>query len=488
MLANIDHSFWGWSDPNVVYLLNFWKSVDPKIVFILVYDKPESVFAKSYSLEKNHIKESLNAYSAYNTELLNFYRQNQDRCFLVHAQQVRLSAASYIQQLKIRIGKNLKFPNKIVWKGTEISCPEETPKRTARNRKVDTQHAVENSSSKVVLPYTTNQNDNPLSRYIAKALTHGSRQSAKIYKELQESANLPLINEGVEGVAAIDAWQSMVEQIRKSQIQAEQIQNLTEQLNRAKQNVQEKGHLLEHGINKIKAEHEEAKNHIETLKNEQSKQLEKIVEQSKKTDDIEEQKAALSQNLQQAEKLAKEKVEQLEQLKKQLEETKKIAAQAKELETKNRELQSTSTSQNSALEQENEMLLSQLHQIQEELERYYLENQELKKNVGFTAPKLYGAKERVKNSLEYRIGAALIEPWKSGKLTLLSAVKKVQKEHKNSENLPPLENYADAYEGYKTQKHLSYRLGAIWLNHKNVLTLPRAILKDVREFRESCKI
>ncbi|MDR3178232.1 MAG: hypothetical protein LBT96_04530 [Campylobacteraceae bacterium] len=490
MLANIDHSFWGWSDPNVIYLLNFWKSVDPKIVFILVYDKPESVFAKPYSLEKNHIKESLNAYSAYNTELLNFYRQNQDRCFLVHAQQVRLSAASYIQQLKIRIGKNLKFPNKIVWKGTEISCPEETPKRTARNKKINrenemfmqTMQITENS--KVVSLPSDNPSDNPLARYIAKALTHNNRQSVKVYKELQESANLPLVNEGVDGIAAIDAWQSMVEQVYKSQMQAEQIQNLTEQLNRAEQNAQEKEHLLEHEINKIKVEHEEAKSHIETLKNEQSKQLEKIVEQSKKTDDVEKQKAALSQNLQQTEKSAKEKAEQLEQLKKQLEESKKIVAQAKELEIKNKELQAVSTPQNSALEQENEMLLSQLHQIQEELERYYLENQELKKNVGFGVPKLYGAKERVKNSLEYHIGAALIEHWKSGKLTLLSAVKKVQKEHKNSENLPPLENYADACEGYKIQKHLSYRLGATWLNHKNILTLPRAILKDVREFRE----
>jgi hypothetical protein len=498
MLANIDHLFWGWSDPNVIYLLNFWKSVDPKIVFILVYDKPESVFAgyniKSYSSEQNDIKERLNAYCAYNAELLNFYRQNQDRCFLVHAQQVRLSAASYIQQLKIRIGKNLKFPNKIVWKGTEIFCPEETPKRTARNRKISrenetfTQAVQMTEDFKNISSRTDNPNANILARYIAKALTHNSRQSAKVYKELQESANLPLINEGVEGVAAIDAWQAMVEQVRKSQMQAEQIQNLTEQLNRTEQNALEKEHLLEYEINKIKVEHEEAKNHIETLKNEQSKQLEKIVEQSEKTDDIEKQKAALSQNLQQAEKLAKEKVEQLEQLKKQLEEIKKIAAdkekQAKELETKNRELQSTSTPQNSALEQENEMLLSQLHQIQEELERYYLENQELKKNVGYIAPKLYGAKERVKNSLEYHIGAALIEHWKSGKLTLLSAVKKVQKKHKNSENLPPLEDYADACEGYKIQKHLSYRLGATWLNHKNILTLPRAILKDVREFRK----
>ncbi|MDR2099755.1 MAG: hypothetical protein LBP40_02860, partial [Campylobacteraceae bacterium] len=227
-----------------------------------------------------------------------------------------------------------------------------------------------------------------------------------------------------------------------------------------------------------------------------SKQLEKLNEQSKKTEDIEKQKAALSQNLQQTEKLAKERAEQLEQLKKQLEETKRQTLekekQAKELEAKNKELQAKEQNAlaNGELEQENELLLSQLHQVQEELEKYYLENQELKKNSKLAdapaKPKLYGAKERVKNTLQYRIGNTMIEHWRSGKLTLLSAVKKVQKEYESrpKTQLPPLEDYADAEEGYKAQKHLSYRLGVTWLNHKNILTLPKAILQDVREFRE----
>jgi chromosome segregation ATPase len=230
---------------------------------------------------------------------------------------------------------------------------------------------------------------------------------------------------------------------------------------------------------------------VENTAKERAAQLkslhDKLNEYNKKADDIEKQKTELNHTLQQTEKSAKEKAEQLEQLKKQLEEAKKIAAekekQVKELDAKNKELQIKS--QNSELEQENEMLLSQLHQIQEELERYYLENQELKKNTKPIVPKLYGAKERVKNTLEYRIGGVLIEQWRSNKLTLLSAVKKVKKEWKNKpENPLILENYADVAKGYETQKHLSYRLGVTWLKHKNVLTLPRAILKDVREFRE----
>ncbi|MDR2080608.1 MAG: glycosyltransferase [Campylobacteraceae bacterium] len=539
MLANIDKLFWGWSDPNVIYLLNFWKSIDPKIAFILVYDNPESVLTRhniTHFSGQNDIKDDLNAWNAYNLELLSFYRQNQDRCLLVHAQQVRLSAASYIQQLKVRISKNLKFPDKILWKGAEILCA--TPKKPPRNRKNAKQNEEFENQQTIItantqpVPYIAGENDNPLSRYIAKALTHGNRQSAKVYKELQESANLPLVND--ESIAAVDAWQVMAEQVYKTQTQTRQIESLTEQLSRAEQSAQDIVRALEDEINKAKTEYESVKNHAEFLKqeqenlqsklNEQSKKFgeierqkaelnqnfqqaqnsakeraeqlkslhDRIDEQNKKTAEIEKQKNTLNQNLQQAEKSAKEKSEQLEQFKKQLEEAKKIALekerQAKELEAKNKELQIKphDASLKNELEQENEMLLSQLHQVQEELERYYLENQELKKNVKPTAPKLYGAKERVKNTLEYQIGATMIEHWRSGKLTLLSAVKKVEKEWKNqkSENLPPLEKYADAEEGYKAKKHLSYRLGATWLKHGNPLTLPAAILQDIKEFKE----
>ncbi|MDR1614865.1 MAG: glycosyltransferase, partial [Campylobacteraceae bacterium] len=431
MLANIDQQFWGWSDPNAVYLLDFWKSVDPAIAFILVYDKPESVFTHhdSYLSETDYAKESLKSWSAYNAELLNFYRNNQDRSLLVHAQQIHLSAASYIQQLKGRISKSLKFPDKVLWKGTEISF--QASKKTAKNRKANVsafapdQQITENiiTSSSAVSSHA----NNPLSQYIAKDLVRSNRHAQRIYKELQESANLPLINEGVGGIAAVDAWQAMMEQLHKSKIQDEQIQNAQEMIDNLKSE-----------ISKTKAEHEDTK---------------KIVaDKERKT---------------------------------------------KELEAKNQELQAKSqeVSKENELGRENELLLSQLHQVQEELERYYLENQELKKNTKpqslsqqeIVKPKLYGAKERVKNTLEYRIGGLMIAYWKQkGKLTLLPALKKTLKEWQDIPHveLPPLEDYIDAEEGYRTQKHLSYRLGITWLNHKNLLTLPKAILKDVKEFRE----
>ncbi|MDR1554515.1 MAG: hypothetical protein LBS39_00625 [Campylobacteraceae bacterium] len=479
MLANIDEKFWGWSDPNAIYLLNYYKSIDPNIVFVLVYDKPEAVFSHyetvSGLIDKNSIKDLMQAWNAYNLELLNFYLENQNRCLLVHSQQVSISAASYIQSLQLRIGANFEFPKNI--------------ELTVSQDKSDT---ADNITVKHSTALTYGDNDNLLVRYMAKAIMGQNRQSANVYKKLQASADLPLVNEGVGGIAAIDAWQAMVEQVRRSKMQDEQIQSARNAID-----------CLESEINKIKAEYEDAKNHIDILKQEQLEQLgniqNRLNEQNKKANDIEKQKFELNQTLERAEKSAKEKAEQLELFKKQLEDAKKIVAdkerKAKELEAKNQELQAKSqeASKENELGQENELLLSQLHQVQEELERYYLENQEFKKQSHLNhqdiaaKPKFFGAKERVKNTLEYRMGGLMIEHWKQkGKLTLLPALKKALKEWQDIPHakLPPLEDYMDAEEGYRTQKHLSYRLGITWLNHKNILTLPKAILKDVKEFRE----
>ena len=29
MLGNLEENFWGWSDPNAIYLLDYWKQLDP---------------------------------------------------------------------------------------------------------------------------------------------------------------------------------------------------------------------------------------------------------------------------------------------------------------------------------------------------------------------------------------------------------------------------------------------------------------------------
>jgi len=148
------------------------------------------------------------------------------------------------------------------------------------------------------------------------------------------------------------------------------------------------------------------------------------------------------------------------------------------------------------LTEENGLLLAQLHQVQEELERYYLENQKLKQEQ---KPAYYGAAERLKSELPYQLGAAIIERsrqvWPVLFLPIsLSRIARQYRKHAKAsgEQLPPLEAYRDFYEAEKAQKHLSYSLGETWLKHSRTpwgwVVMPFALSrarKAYRQYRQS---
>jgi len=157
------------------------------------------------------------------------------------------------------------------------------------------------------------------------------------------------------------------------------------------------------------------------------------------------------------------------------------------------DLEKTHTAKLKEAEEENELLLLQLHQVQEELERYYLENQEYKQKY----PPLYGAAERIKQSLEYRIGKVLIDHSRSlkGLLTLRKAIKTIRTEvqredvERGDQQLPPIADYLDAHEADRVKNHLSYRLGTSWVKSKGSpvrwLKLPFLLKRDRKEFVKS---
>jgi hypothetical protein len=135
------------------------------------------------------------------------------------------------------------------------------------------------------------------------------------------------------------------------------------------------------------------------------------------------------------------------------------------------QLESAPAANQKELEEENELLLAQLHQVQEELERYYLENLELKQSGGKTgqglSQPLYGAAERIKNQLSYRLGRAMIDRSTSFKGWLsmpFAAVRirsafRAERRSNASKSLPPISSYADAYDAERVKQHLSYRIG-----------------------------
>lgn len=59
---------------------------------------------------------------------------------------------------------------------------------------------------------------------------------------------------------------------------------------------------------------------------------------------------------------------------------------------------------------EKEQILKQLHIVQEQLEHYFIENQEIKKKL---PPVLYGAAEQIKQELGYRLGYIIVSYSKS---------------------------------------------------------------------------
>jgi hypothetical protein len=135
------------------------------------------------------------------------------------------------------------------------------------------------------------------------------------------------------------------------------------------------------------------------------------------------------------------------------------------------QLESAPAANQKELEEENELLLAQLHQVQEELERYYLENLELKQSGGKTgqgpSQPLYGAAERIKNQLSYRLGRSMIDRSTSFKgwlsmpfvaLRIRSAFR-AERRSKAGKSLPPISSYADAYDAERVKQHLSYRIG-----------------------------
>jgi chromosome segregation ATPase len=149
------------------------------------------------------------------------------------------------------------------------------------------------------------------------------------------------------------------------------------------------------------------------------------------------------------------------------------------------------------LEEENDLLLAQLHQVQEELERYYLENQDLKNKQPKPQPKPTGAALRIQQQLSYRLGAALIKhgktPWGwlrmpfalAGQVRAYSADQRA----KAGQKLPPIHSYADAHEADRYRQHLSYQLGQTLLKHGKTpwgwLWLPFALAGTARAFKKA---
>lgn len=484
MLGNLDQELWGWADPQAIYALDYWKELDDKLTFVLVYDEPQRALmeaaTQSHDLSMPALEHRLDNWAAYNGALLRFFLRNPERCLLVHAKQVRRNADAYLQQLQplldaplspLPVAESIAAGAEPAFDATQFlrSAPGANSLLPAqRLTDIIRLAGLEVGQVQEVLQATAAERhllDQVLAEYPA---------CLQLYTELQSAANLPLRETERALGRAAKAWTSLVQQRALTMNLASGLhkayQGLVERQEQTKAEQSKENGLLLSQLHQVQEELEQhylRKQELEQRSVEQEYEIKRQAE-------LLSRKTAEAQAAQEAEKAARAK-----------------AASQKSSAEHNQ--------QNKALHEENELLLSQLHQVQEELERYYLDNQRLKKQLPPAQPVHYGAAMRIKQQLSYRLGAVMIQrsrslrgclamPW-----ALMAEAMSFRQERaaRPTKKLPPIHTYRDAHEAERVKQHLSYRLGSALLKHATSplgwLKLPFALSREMRQFRLQCR-
>lgn len=516
MLGNLEQAFWGWSDPQAIFLLDYWLSLDPDITFVFVYDKPQSVLTRmdaqtAAGLDPQSLQCRAQGWTSYNAALLHFFLRHPQRCLLVNTQQVRASAASYLQQMRARI--DAPWSERMDQLAGPLAL-------TEGGAPVDADTSAD-SLALAAADWTAATSRRPpsdaLTSYLAEALLSQHTSSLQLYEEMQASANLPLSDEASRTMpAALDAWQSMVARQLELQAQAIQLDQTAHEAQTLKGRLDEQTRVHASEIQAQQqrlAELAKARASLETHQRESEEenalllnQLHQVQEELERKHQEATEKAQRLDALHKAEAdLRQTGDEQQKQLRMQQEQLARLQAKEKEFQERLQALQAERTKTQTTLEtrqreseEENELLLNQLHQVQEELERYYLEAQKLKQKAAPAKPAepvYYGAGQRIRQQLSYKLGATMIERSRSvgGWFSMPVELLRVARQHKRelplraAQKLPPIHKYRDAHEAERHRNHLSYRLGQTLLQNVRSpigwVRLPSAISREVREHR-----
>ncbi len=501
LLGNLDQELWGWADSRSIFWLDYWSSLDPHATFVMVYDHPISVLRSNVSLLANGdlemvVPRLLENWQAYNGAMLRFYSQHPERCLLVNSQRAKEQLDNYLVELGDRLGgknsANLYLP--IDFKQDQKQIQDQAQGRNLE--KVQEQsHGIETllssdqkfnadivgkpSSLIAAINNTALSNksklinwfggDSAFDQHLLLQLLSDYPQATQIFEELEAASTVS--NNAENEIDNIHPGQAWVQFIQQRQAIADVVIHFYEQLQKQIAEIetlqQEKSELSNQLTDEFKfREIEHASK--ETLIQEKAQEIKLKQEILSKNQLLQEETQRLKSDLESAHK-------DIEGLKKSSQESDKIKD----------------------LEEENDLLLTQLHTVQEELERYYLENQELIKKQPKPKPKPYGAAERVQQQLSYRLGAAMIANSRSlggcikMPFSLIGVTRAYRADLRAKANLklPPIHAYADAHDAERYRQHLSFQLGQTMLKHIKTpwgwLWMPFALAGTARAFKKS---
>jgi hypothetical protein len=368
-IANMQSTLWGWADTRSTWLLDFWKEYDPRVYFVLVCVSPDQLLAHAISSESfTSFTELMDVWQQYHQQLLRFHLRNPQRSILID------------------VVDTLTNPNQFI-------------------AHIADQWKVDLASSEA--PYAIQQTIDPLALFVARQLCVEFNQDNALYNEIQ--ATCRRFSKQVFAIKEMpDSAETVISCYRKDQHQKAQV---LQQAQQAVDELTEKNYQLLSVLTEKQGELEAFSikcNELDEVCDQLNQQLEssaaqlaqqqsdanarvKVAEQENellllqlhqvqeeleahflKYQQVEVQLHALQSEL----NLSREEREgqshqltdyqtRVDQLNQQLESSAAQLAQQ----------QSDANARVKVAEQENELLLLQLHQVQEELEHYFLQHQ-----------------------------------------------------------------------------------------------------------------
>ncbi len=508
MLGNLDQALWGWADPQTIYALDYWGQLDPKLGFMLVYDEPHRVLAEAARTSgeppsAEALQGLLANWIAYNGAMLRFHLRHADRCLLVQSQQVRRTASTYLQQLQ----PLLDTPLQLAGDGAERN--QATIAAGAGPAPLQPELALAVTVVGQAPERAAGLMDiSAAERYLIDDVLASQPAALQLYAELQSAANLPLNGPARARASASAAWEALVRQRSFVSDLMVRLHGEYERVNGAWAQVREQlAHAGAENALRLTQSRQQTQAYeariieqtavFEARASEQAAAFQaRVNDQAQEgrllMSQLHEVQSALEQQHLRAQGLEKDAKDQAERVAQQ-------AAAAKAMQDA-LDAEKKSSARAALLQKERgeeaKLLLSQLHLVQQELERYHLENQRLRQKIAPPKPPgPYGAADRIKRQLSYRLGATMIHRsrtlggWLGMPWALRAETKAFRSEvaERSSQKLPPIHAYRDAGEAERVKKHLSYRLGSTLLQHgrspASWFALPFALRRELRDFR-----
>ncbi len=380
--ANDDHAPWGWVESRLIYLLDFWHTFDPGIGFLLAYDTPAAVIGdilRGRQVTETELTAVLSAWCGFNAELLRFHYANRERCLLVNSASLREApdtlVALVVQAFQVDLTLDAAGRTNLPTRAADARLLEYLAQELLRD-KDEARTLYEELESTADLPVTSSPpsssawNDYAAiqSAHIAELRTQSDRTEALVAERAALADACRVLEQEVETLAEARADQTKL---------AEQSQRQVEALNKSLEELGQRTSALSARTNQLENDvevHVLARAEQARLAAERLAQIEAL---NVAGEELERQRSALNHRRRELEKniemLVTERSEQsrlLTDCRSQLASAQAAspAVEAELAETK---------AHSRALAEENELLLLQLHQVEGELERYYLENRQL---------------------------------------------------------------------------------------------------------------